>query len=92
MWAAREFSEAHGGNGAQLRSDEREKEQSEASESEWERAAGERPSCPCAGLNSPAITDVRPPHGGRGLAWSATDAVRVRGHQSPTCTSNRATL
>ena len=38
--AARELSETHGGNGARLRHVEREREQSEARESEWERAAG----------------------------------------------------
>jgi len=29
-----------------------------------------------------AITSVRPPHGSCGLAWSATDATCVRGHQT----------
>ena len=38
-------------------------------------AAGTRPSCPCASLTGPAIIGVRPPRGGRGLAWLATDGV-----------------
>ena len=58
MRATRELGEAHGGNGPRLRRDERERERGEASESEWERVVGARPSCPRAGPNGPAITGV----------------------------------
>ena len=56
--AARELGEAHGDNGARLRHDERERERSEASENEWERAVGAWPSCPCTGLTGPVIVGV----------------------------------
>ena len=67
-------------------------EKERASESEWEGVAGSRPSCLYTGSTGPAVAGVWPPHGGRGLAWSDTDVVHVHGHQSPACTSNRATL
>ena len=89
MRAARELGEAHGGNGAWLHRDEREREQSEASGSEWERVVGAQPSCSRA---DSAVVGVWPPCGGHGLVWSATDAARVRDHQSPAFTSDRATL
>ena len=40
------------------------------------RVVGTWPSCPRAGQTSPAIADIRPPRGGRGLAWLATNDTR----------------
>ena len=62
MWAARELGEAHGGNGARLRRDEREREQSEASEREraWARCGG---FAALPDMTRGASADVRPPDG-----------------------------
>ena len=70
----------------------RRSEKERVSESEWEGAAGARPSCLHAGPIGLVIFGVQPPRGGHGLAWSATDAARIRGHQSPACMSDRTTL
>ena len=74
--AACELGEAHDGDGAaRLRERMSVRRGRERVSPSGSGAVGTRPSCPRAGPTSPAIADVRPPHGGRGLARSATNAA-----------------